>query len=297
MGLPLAVSAALGLTSSALGAYDMFKAGQQRAEADKAATKFGKELEKIAEQQQIVDMPLPSRGAELERQAAEQAMATGVAAAQVAGPEGVIGLVPQLEQQRRKQDLQTAARLERLEFDRNRAAERMRREGVGMMAGLQSQRLAGAGMARAEAERRRLAGMQSIVGGLGQAAELYLESQPLYGDDTTDKKDTAPAIMAGQTTASPFEGQRPTVLAAPSGPVQTAQLGPLGMGSGFDTSPVTSGTPVTAPIGFIEGTKMPWGLCLLHLLVCVLISLSRRLRVYCWVNSETRPAKISYQSG
>ena len=227
--LPLAVSAALGLTSSALGAYDRFKAGQQQAEADKAATKFGKELEKIAEQQQIVDMPLPSRGAELERQAAEQAMATGVAAAQVAGPEGVIGLVPQLEQQRRKQDLQTAARLERLEFDRNRAAERMRREGVSMMAGLQSQRLAGAGMARAEAERRRLAGMQSIVGGLGQAAELYLESQPLYDDATTARKQARAERKADKRDLTPMSmattGFQPMEALTPVRPMQGEYVG------------------------------------------------------------------------
>lgn len=267
MALPLAVSAALGLTSSALGAYDMFKAGQQRAQADKAATKFGKELEKIAEQQQIVDMPLPSRGAELERQAAEQAMATGVAAAQVAGPEGVIGLVPQLEQQRRKQDLQTASRLERLEFDRNRDAERMRREGVNMMAGLQSQRLAGSGMARAEAERRRLAGMQSILGGLGQGAELYLESQPLYDDATTARKEARAArkqMRADQRDLTPMSmattGFQPMEAAMPPRTVQAEYVGAGPSLSPLDPQPFYmpeySGLPLSPqpiqPMGFTD---------------------------------------------
>ena len=192
MAIPLAVSAGLGLVSTGLGMFDMIKGGQQRRQAEQDAIKFGKEIEEIQVKNVMGELALPKKAAELELEASKEALATGVEAAKAAGAEGVIGLVPKLQQQAGRQALGTAARLEQLEYQRNlemaRQAQAIENQNVNAQRQLGMMRLQGAGMAAAEGSRRQQAGLQSMIGGLGQAAALGLEYSPLYQEEAATRK-------------------------------------------------------------------------------------------------------------
>lgn len=192
MAIPLAVSAGLGLVSTGLGMFDMIKGGQQRRQAEQDAIKFGNELEDIQVKNVMEEMALPKQAAELELEASKEALATGVEAAKAAGAEGVIGLVPKLQQQAGRQALGTAARLEQLEYQRNlemaRQAQAVENQNVNAKRQLFLSRLQGSGMAAAEGSRRQQAGLRSTIGGLGQAAALGLEYSPLYQEEAATRK-------------------------------------------------------------------------------------------------------------
>ena len=105
MPIPLAVAAGLGLTSTALGLYDVIKGGGEARKAEKATQALAKDLEDVKVKNMMADLKVPTRGAELAREAGAERYATSVEAAKAAGAEGVIGLMPKLEQQQARQDL------------------------------------------------------------------------------------------------------------------------------------------------------------------------------------------------
>ncbi len=155
MAIPFAVAAGLGLVSTCASLFQGIKAGQDKNKALAASEKFGKELEQLKIKNMLEGLQVPTRGAELQRQATEQTLATGVEAAKAAGAEGVIGLVPKLQQQADKQDMATAARLEQLEYQRNlaqaQAGQQAENQNIAAQRQLGMMRLQGSGMAAADA--------------------------------------------------------------------------------------------------------------------------------------------------
>ena len=85
MPIPLAVAAGLGLTSTALGLYDVIKGGANARKAEQATQSLAKELEDVKVKNMMADLKVPTRGAELAREAGAERYATSVAAAQSAG--------------------------------------------------------------------------------------------------------------------------------------------------------------------------------------------------------------------
>ncbi len=187
MAIPFAVAAGLGLVSTGASLFQGIKAGQDKNKALAASEKFGKELEQLKIKNMFEGLQVPTRGAELQRQATEQALATGVEAAKTAGAEGVIGLVPKLQQQAAKEDMATAARLEQLEYQRNLAqaqgAQQAETQNVAAQRRLATMRLQGSGMAAADAAQRQQQALMSGIQGLGTAAAMGLEYAPLYGKE------------------------------------------------------------------------------------------------------------------
>mgnify|MGYP003643626475 CR=1 FL=1 len=185
MPIPFAVAAGLGLTSTALGLYDVIKGGASARKAEQATQSLAKELEDVKVKNMMADLKVPTRGADLAREAGAERYATSVAAAQSAGAEGVIGLLPKLGQQQARQDLAIGAQLEQAEAQRDRAraqgAQQAENANVAAQRKMGMMRLQGAAQAAAEGRRRQQAGLQSAIGGLGQAAALGLEYSPLYG--------------------------------------------------------------------------------------------------------------------
>jgi hypothetical protein len=191
MAIPFAVAAGLGLVSTGASLFQGIRAGQDKNKALAASEKFGKELEQLKIKNMFEGLQVPTRGAELQRQATEQALATGVEAAKTAGAEGVIGLVPKLQQQAAKEDMATAARLEQLEYQRNLAqaqgAQQAENQNVAAQRRLATMRLQGSGMAAADAAQRQQQALMSGIQGLGTAAAMGLEYAPLYGKQGAGK--------------------------------------------------------------------------------------------------------------
>ena len=153
----------------------------------------------------MANLKVPTRGAELAREAGAERYATSVAAAQAAGAEGVIGLLPKLEQQQARQDLAIAAQLEQAEAQtdlaRARGAQQAENANVAAARQLGMMRLQGAATAAAEGRRRQQAGLQSAIGGLGQAAALGLKYAPLYGKSEEDIDKSLAGTQATQQAA------------------------------------------------------------------------------------------------
>ena len=230
MPIPLAVAAGLGLTSTALGVYDVIKGGADARKAEKATASLAKELEETKVKNMMANLKVPTRGAELAREAGAERYATSVAAAQAAGAEGVIGLLPKLEQQQARQDLAIAAQLEQAEAQtdlaRARGAQQAENANVAAARQLGMMRLQGAAQAAAEGRRRQQAGLQSAIGGLGQAAALGLEYAPLYGK-TSKKQARAQEMKAIQDdTSLASMGKLQATEAAPFNPMSTAMAAP-----------------------------------------------------------------------
>tara|TARA_R110002020_G_scaffold354367_2_gene567135 strand:+ start:3193 stop:4155 length:963 start_codon:yes stop_codon:yes gene_type:complete len=252
MPIPLAVAAGLGLTSTALGLYDVIKGGANARKAEQATQSLAKELEDVKVKNMMADLKVPTRGADLAREAGAERYATSVAAAQSAGAEGVIGLLPKLEQQQARQDLAIGAQLEQAEAQRDRVraqgAQQAENANVAAQRQMGMMRLQGAATAAAEGRRRQQAGLQSAIGGLGQAAALGLEYSPLYGK----AKDTG-AATAGLTGQGSF-------VPNPSFPSAMGDTGIASYKASLDTpSPFAANRGGIPNLGFQGSTQQQGG--------------------------------------
>jgi len=223
MPIPLAVAAGLGLVSTGMGIYDTIKGGQQRREAEKASEKFATDIKNLRAKNLMEGIGIPMRGFDLAKEAQAQRYATGVAALQSAGAEGVLGGLTGLERQQGQQDLALAAQLEKMEYARNleraRQAQAIENQATGREAQLGFMRLQGAGQAAAEGAQRQQAGVQSIIGGLGTAAELGLKYSPLYGKDKVDPAAMTGMVNIGGDTSQTSRVGRPPIYSG-LGPFQ-----------------------------------------------------------------------------
>tara|TARA_R100000808_G_C2109853_1_gene124270 strand:- start:55 stop:990 length:936 start_codon:yes stop_codon:yes gene_type:complete len=187
MAINAALAAGLGLTSTIGGMVQTLGGKEKQREAEKASAKYASEIENLRAKNLMEGVAIPMRGFDLAKEAQAQRYATGVAALQSAGAEGVLGGLTRLERQQGQQDLALASQLEKMEYARNleraRQAQNIENQAIGRQAQLNFMRLQGAGQAAAEGARQQQAGIQSIIGGLGTAAELGLKYAPLYGKD------------------------------------------------------------------------------------------------------------------
>ena len=88
--------------------------------------------------------------------------------------------------------------------------------------------LQGAGQAAAEGARQQQAGIQSIIGGLGTAAELGLKYAPLYGKDKVDPDTMSNMIdIGGDTSQISPAGPTAANRAGYMGPYTVPQYGPF----------------------------------------------------------------------
>lgn len=242
----LAVSAGLGLISTAGGMVQTLGGKEKQREAEKASAKYASEIENLRARNLMEGVAIPMRGFDLAKEAQAQRYATGVAALQSAGAEGVLGGLTRLERQQGQQDLALAAQLEKMEYARNleraRQAQNIENQAIARQAQLNFMRLQGAGQAAAEGARQQQAGIQSIIGGLGTAAELGLKYAPLYGKN---KADTA-TIAAAMTPAQGLTNQTYTIGSQPWGGSGSMAMG--GASTGL-TVPTTTVPPGMMPQG------------------------------------------------
>tara|TARA_R100000655_G_scaffold1110_3_gene4450 strand:- start:2219 stop:3193 length:975 start_codon:yes stop_codon:yes gene_type:complete len=271
MAIPLAVAAGLGLTSTIGGMVQTLGGKEKQREAEKASAKYASEIENLRAKNLMEGVAIPMRGFDLAKEAQAQRYATGVAALQSAGAEGVLGGLTRLERQQGQQDLALAAQLEKMEYARNleraRQAQNIENQAIGRQAQLNFMRLQGAGQAAAEGARQQQAGIQSIIGGLGTAAELGLKYAPLYGKNKANTGSGTPGFdpSVGMTnqgysigTAAPWGGSGSMAMGGASTgltvPTTTMPQGmmPQGATSNVMDTPALAGTQEYPLTSFIK---------------------------------------------
>lgn len=149
--------------------------GQNKAmkKAEAASLKASQDLKSISEQNAFKQLQVPTLGTQLAQQSQAQREAQAVNMLQGAGAEGVIGGVGQLAIAGEQSDLQNAARLDELKFERD-ALQSQAQQGINQR---KQQRELEIGFGekldaeakRAQAEENRNAAIQSAVGFAGSA--------------------------------------------------------------------------------------------------------------------------------
>jgi hypothetical protein len=224
--MPAATSLIIAGASAAASAGQAIAANKRRKEADFAAKDAASRLKGISETDFSAGLQVPTMGYDLAQQGIQQQAATGVQALQEAGAAGVIGGMPNLQQQANEANLQLGADLQQQEYQRdlfraqNQQAIDQRR--VAREADIASQEVAGAQMAASE---NRQIVNDAISGGLG-ALQLgysqYLQAKPLY-----DAKKTGLPSVTIQQAKSPFQASSSILQKTAETIVPTTQYGPM----------------------------------------------------------------------
>lgn len=159
-----------GLGLSVAQAIGQNKAMKKAEEASKQATK---ELKSITEQNAFKQLQVPTLGTQLAQQSQAQREAQTMGMIQGAGAEGVIGSVGQLAISGEQGDLQNAARLDELKFERD-AMQAQAQQGINTRKQQRDYEIAfgeklDAEARRAQAEENRNAAIQSAFTSAGNA--------------------------------------------------------------------------------------------------------------------------------
>lgn len=184
MAIPLAVAAGLALVNTGMGIAQKVKAGQQKREAEEASAKFAADIRQRLLERRVGKQALPMRGYDLAKEGLAQRYATGVSALQSAGAEGVLGGLGGLMRQQTEAELALAAQIQNMEYKRDleyqNRLDRERDLQYQTRSHLDFMNLKGAQGSLADAAALSQAGTESIVGGLGTAAEMGLKYSSLY---------------------------------------------------------------------------------------------------------------------
>jgi hypothetical protein len=176
--------------------------GQNKAmkKAQAASDLASKELKAINEQNAFKQMQVPTLGTQLAKESQAQRQAQTMNMLQGAGAEGVIGGVGQLELAGEQGDLQNAARLDELKFERD-AMQSQAQQGINSRKQQRDFEIGfgekqDAEMRRAQAEANRNAAIEGAVGFAGSALTSASKLVPLYGKKNKSFTYTPPETNA-----------------------------------------------------------------------------------------------------
>lgn len=204
--MPAATSLIIAGASAAASAGQAIAANKRRKEADFAAKDAAAKLRGISETDFSAGLQVPTMGYDLAQQGIQQQAATGVQALQEAGAAGVIGGMPNLQQQVNEANLQLGADLQQQEYQRDlfraesRQAQDMRR--AQRESGIAMGELEGAQLAASENRQIANNAIASGLGSLQLGYEQYMKAKPLY-----DTQKTAPDLSGVNRMGLP----KPTV--------------------------------------------------------------------------------------
>ena len=198
--------------------YAVYKgvvANNDEKKAEKAAEEAIENYKKIETKNVMGALQIPTKGVELEERNLSRATAGQVDAMQEAGAAGVIGGTGRLTQAVGAQSESQAARVERMQADRDRIVlneeQRLERERANRLRNVEMMRLQGAQGAAAAAANEQQMAMQSGVDAVGTGATAVSASQNPYGrqDENFTKSGDNLASWAppGTTTVYNSSGQ------------------------------------------------------------------------------------------
>lgn len=172
-------------------AAQAIKQNQAMKKADAASQKASQELKAIKEQNAFKQLQVPTLGTQLAQQSQAQRDVQAINMLQGAGAEGVIGGVGQLALAGEQGDLQNAARLDEMKYQRD-AMQAQAQQGINAS---EAERKFYIGMGekqdaeyrRAIAEANRNAAIEGIFGFAAQGLKSASKLKGLYGDDKKTK--------------------------------------------------------------------------------------------------------------
>tara|TARA_R100000988_G_scaffold79121_2_gene42731 strand:+ start:1238 stop:1987 length:750 start_codon:yes stop_codon:yes gene_type:complete len=165
--------------------YQGIVANEEKKDAEKAAEEAIQNYKKIETKNVMGALQIPTKGIELEERNLSRATSGQVDAMQEAGAAGVIGGTGRLTQAVGAQSESQAARVERMQADRDiivlNEEQRLERERANRLRNVEMMRLQGAQGAAAAAANQQQMAMQSGVDALGTGATAVSASQNPYG--------------------------------------------------------------------------------------------------------------------
>lgn len=214
-----------GLGVSAAQAIGQNKAMKKAEAASKQATK---ELKSITEQNAFKQLQVPTLGTQLAQQSQAQREVQAMNMFQEAGAEGVIGGIGQLAVAGEQSDLQNAARLDDLKYERD-AMQAQAQQGINQRKQERDFNIAfgekaDAEMRRAQAEANRNAAIEGAFGFAGSALSSASELANLYKNKQNAKK-SLPGLnynrplTEAETAAGGYGAQYFDPFAAGQGPL------------------------------------------------------------------------------
>ena len=198
--------------------YQGIVANEEKKDAEKAAEEAIQNYKKIETKNVMGALQIPTKGIELEERNLSRATSGQVDAMQEAGAAGVIGGTGRLTQAVGAQSESQAARVERMQADRDiivlNEEQRLERERANRLRNVEMMRLQGAQGAAAAAANQQQMAIQSGVDAVGTGATAYSASQNPYGNQasadenfTKSGDDLAPWAPPGTTTVYNSSGQ------------------------------------------------------------------------------------------
>jgi hypothetical protein len=179
--------------------------GQNKAmkKAQAASDLASKELKAINEQNAFKQLQVPTLGTQLAQQSQAQRESQAVNMLQGAGAEGVIGGIGQLAVAGEQGDLQNAARLDELKFERD-AMQSQAQQGINSRKQQRDFEIgfgekADAEAKRAQAEANRNAAIESAVGFAGSALTSASKLAPLYKENKGLRNQAKDLMASGNT--------------------------------------------------------------------------------------------------
>lgn len=192
--------------------------GQNKAmkKADAASQKASNYIKGITEQNAFKQLQVPTLGTQLAQQSQAQREAQAVNMLQGAGAEGVIGGVGQLAIAGEQSDLQNAARLDELKFERD-AMQAQAQQGINarkqereFQIGMTEKQ--DAEMRRAQAEANRNAAIENAVGFAGSAISSLSKMDPLYKNKNSKGSGSGKAIYTAPEVNDMVQGDQSKLL-------------------------------------------------------------------------------------
>ena len=177
--------------------------GKAMKKAEAASLKASQDLKAINEQNAFKQLQVPTLGTQLAQQSQAQREAQAVNMLQGAGAEGVIGGVGQLAMAGGQTDLQNAANLDQMKFERD-AMQAQAQQGINSRKQQRDFEIGfgekqDAEMRRAQAEANRNAAIEGAVGFAGSALTSASKLVPLY-KETKGLRTQAKDLMASGNT-------------------------------------------------------------------------------------------------
>lgn len=179
--------------------------GQNKAmkKAEAASLKASQDLKAINEQNAFKQLQVPTLGTQLAQQSQAQREAQAVNMLQGAGAEGVIGGVGQLAMAGGQTDLQNAANLDQMKFERD-AMQAQAQQGINSRKQQRDFEIGfgekqDAEMRRAQAEANRNAAIEGAVGFAGSALTSASKLVPLYKENKGLRTQAKDLMASGNT--------------------------------------------------------------------------------------------------
>lgn len=192
------IAAGSALAGIGMNIGQMVQANKQAKAAQQNAAEAAKQIENLKEVNALSQVQVPTLGFDLAQQGIDRYTQAALSSAKGAGAEGVIGSVGQIGQVQNEQELNLAAQANEMKYQRDmaeaEAQQGINQRRVGRLNDLEQARLEGAQLAAYNAQNKKVAAIQGIMGSAGTLAGALGNPEtgliPLYQKKKAASTDT-----------------------------------------------------------------------------------------------------------